>query len=447
MSQETPSADRKSNRKLAAANIVMVATAFVWYLLAFNGLKELLSNSGASSDQTLLIIGINTGAIVISGLIGSLIVSKLKNRRRFLTLWLVSGVIISLIPLGLNLSNLTQLSIVSAIFGIYFGIGMPTTMGYHSSYSKIESRAKLGGFTFLIIGTSFAFSSIIQVSTSFWLYLLLAVMRLFSLGVFHFAHVEKEPTKTMKVQYRSIVTNRSFMLYFVPWLMFSLINFMTMPIQIKIYPSEASFSFLTAMENIVIAIVAVVSGFIADKWGRKRLIIIGFIMIGIGYAVIGLFSNDLAFSSIIFTITDGTAWGIFYVLFLFTIWGDLGHLGYSDKFYLLGALPYVSSYFMRQLFTPYLQGIDVNLIFSFASVFLFLSVLPLIYAPETLPEKVMKDRDLQSYILNAKKKAAKETVKADKKKKPTEDDQTTENEPNENDASYEEAKKLAEKYY
>jgi hypothetical protein len=41
------------------------------------------------------------------------------------------------------------------------------------------------------------------------------------------------------------------------------------------------------------------------------------------------------------------------------------------------------------------------MIFSFASVFLFLAVLPLIYAPETLPEKTMKDRDLKSYIEKA----------------------------------------------
>ena len=54
-------------------------------------------------------------------------------------------------------------------------------------------------------------------------------------------------------------------------------------------------------------------------------------------------------------------------------------------------------------------------VFSFAAFFLFAATLPLFYAPETLPEKVMKDRDLKSYIENAKKKAAKETEKVHKK--------------------------------
>jgi MFS family permease len=441
MIPQNSTADKTIKPKTAALNIIMVATAFVWYLLAFDGLKELLIQANASANLTLLVIGINTGGIIIAGLIGTLVVNKFKSRNHFLTVWLAIGVIVSLIPIVLKLTDITQIAFVSALFGLYFGFGMPTTMGYHSSYSKIENRARIGGFTFLIIGVSFALSSLFSLGSSWGIYLLLAAIKIVSLVLFKFVHIPDEPQKKSKITYSNVLNNRSFILYFVPWLMFSLINFMTMPIQNKIYPSDASFAVLTALENGVIAVVAIISGFIADKMGRKRLTIIGFIMIGIGYAVIALFSNNLMLSSIIFTITDGTAWGIFYMLFLFTIWGDIGQLGYSDKFYFLGALPYVSSYFMRELFTQYLQNIDVTLIFSFASIFLFIAVLPLIYAPETLPEKLMKDRDLKSYIENAQKKATKQNQN---KYQPTKEEKT---EAPENDASYEEAKKLAEKYY
>jgi hypothetical protein len=41
--------------------------------------------------------------------------------------------------------------------------------------------------------------------------------------------------------------------------------------------------------------------------------------------------------------------------------------------------------------------------FSFASFFLFLAVIPLIYAPETLPEKRIKERELREYVEKAKK--------------------------------------------
>ena len=444
----------RTNLRIATANVMLVANAFVWYLLAFNSLKELLSQQNASGSDTLLIFGVNTGAIALSGLLGSFIIDKFKKRRLFLYLWIASGIAISIIPLGLNVTNITDLTIVSLIFGLYFGLGMPATMGYHSSFTNVEGRAKIGGLTFLIIGSTFAIAGLIIFDSLIETCLILASVRLIGLVIFHFMRGKEEPYKeTSKVKYTSIIANKSFILYFIPWCMFTLINFMTIPIQSTIYPTESSYvsyALLTAMENIVIALVAVVSGFVADRWGRKRLTIIGFIMLGIGYAVIGLFSTNpanLLLGSIIFTVADGIAWGIFYVLFLFTLWGDLAQNRNSDKFYFLGALPFVSSYFMQLVFTPYLKEINVTTIFSFASVFLFLAVLPLIYAPETLPEKLMKDRDLKSYVENAKKKVQKESDKVHKKEKPQNMPATEKTQESENPTEFEDAVKLAEKYY
>ena len=110
----------------------------------------------------------------------------------------------------------------------------------------------------------------------------------------------------------------------------------------------------SVLEPIVIALVAVIGGFVADRWGRKRLAIIGFVMLGIGYAVLGLFQKELI-GSIIYAVSDGVAWGIFYVLFVFTLWGDLAQNRNSDKFYFLGVLPFVSSYFIQSVFSPYLK--------------------------------------------------------------------------------------------
>jgi MFS family permease len=438
-------------KKLAIVNIMAISNAFVWYLLAFNTLKELLSQQNATTADTLLVFGVNTGAIVIAGLLGSFLGDKFKNKTRYLYIWLASGILLSLIPLGLNILDLSQLTLISLIFGLYFGIGMPATMGYHSALTSTEGRARIGGLSFLIIALTFAIAGLVIFDNLIVTCIVLAVLRWIGLMVFHFVRGKEQPKPEMVVlSYRSIATNRSFILYFIPWCMFTLINYMTIPIQQSIFQTQASYQFFTAMENIVIAISAVFSGFIADKFGRKRLTIIGFIMLGIGYAMMGLFSansSNAIWGNIIYIIADGIAWGIFYVLFVFTLWGDLAYTKASDKLYFLGALPFVTSYFMQMLLSDSLQGIDKTLIFSFASFFLFLAVLPLFYAPETLSEKLLKDRDLQSYVLNAKKKAAKETDKVEKKKKPTEDNQTTETESTETDASYEEAKKLAEKYY
>jgi F0F1-type ATP synthase membrane subunit b/b' len=41
--------------------------------------------------------------------------------------------------------------------------------------------------------------------------------------------------------------------------------------------------------------------------------------------------------------------------------------------------------------------------FSLAAFFLFLAVVPLMYAPETLPEKKVRERELRDYLEKAKK--------------------------------------------
>jgi MFS family permease len=452
------SKENRANFRLSIGNLVLVANAFIWYLLAFYTLKMALDQQGAATTDSLLILGANTASITISGLVGSLIVGKYIEHKKFLNLWLASGVVLSLIPIIINVANLTQITILSIVFGLYFGLGMPATMSSFATLTKTENRGKTAGMTFMVIGVTFALSSLIMQSSFLELGIFLASLRIIGLITLNFIKAnqpsnEQTPIKSKietKAKYSCIFTNKAFLFYFVPWLMFTLINYTTIPIQNSIYPNEATYTLLAELENIIIALSALVSGFVADKIGRKRLSIIGFILLGIGYAILGLAavgsanlqsSQNLLIGRITFMFADGIAWGIFYVLFVFTLWGDLAHTAQSDKYYYIGVLPYVAGYLTQLVFTPYLIKIDIQTIFSFASVFLFLAVLPLIYAPETLPEKLMKDRDLKSYIENAQKKAEKQNQK---KRQPVKEEKT---EPAENDASYEEAKKLAEKYY
>jgi MFS family permease len=442
--------------KIATTNIMLVANAFVWYLLAFNMIRDLLDQS-ATPFEKIAIIGVNTGAIALSGLAGTFLFGKLKDRQRLLLYWIAVGVMISFAPLGVNVESISNLIIIAALFGVYFGLGMPATMGNHAEIAKIDERAKFGGFAFLIIGIISAVAGLVIFDNLFASCLLLAFVRLLGVAVFYIQRKELSSHKEEEQRvssYRSILSNKSFLVYFVPWLMFTLINSLLYPIQKPIFEqNNINYTTLMAAEYIITAVFAVISGFIADKLGRKRLAIIGFIMLGIGYAVVGVVPiTYLEFSSVLYIFADGVAWGIFYVLFIFTLWGDLAGGTYADKIYFLGALPFVNSYFARELFGALItQNPDLinspTIIFSFASVFLFLAVLPLVYAPETLPEKVMKDKDLKSYIEDAKKKAAKDAEKTkktaswDKSLGQFEEKQTEQNE------EFEKAKTLAEKYY
>ena len=400
--------------KPALVTVILVASAFVWYFLAFNILKELSDTLSLSDFDVLVVFGVNFVGMAISGLFGSILVGKLEKRVPFLHFWMFAGIFLSLIPVAFNITTSHELIALSAIFGVYFGLGMPATMGYYAASTNTENRAKLGGISFLLIGLVFSFIGNIGIGNIILGSLILATARMVGLLLFYLLKAdEKTAQGGSQVTYAHIVSNRSFVLYFIPWCMFSLVNYMTVPVASKLFfQGEEFIRFSMIIENILIAIFAVISGFLADIFGRKRLTIIGFAMLGIGYAVLGIapYSTEGLY---FYIFVDGIAWGIFFTMFLFTLWGDLAQGLNSDKFYVIGALPYLFSNFMRLLFGSYLAEIPETAIFSFASVFLFLAVLPLIYAPETLPEKTMKDRELKKYIEKAQKEARKTQKKED----------------------------------
>ena len=137
--------------------------------------------------------------------------------------------------------------------------------------------------------------------------------------------------------------------------------------------------------------------------GRKRIIIAGFIMLGIGYAALGLFPQ-IIFTWYFYTVVDAVALGIFGATFFTALWGDLSYNMPSDKYYALGMLPPLLSGLLQTLVSQELaESVPIYGIFSLASFFLFLAVIPLMYAPETLPEKLIRRRELRKYVEEAKK--------------------------------------------
>jgi MFS family permease len=206
-----------------------------------------------------------------------------------------------------------------------------------------------------------------------------------------------------------------------------------------------SADYLLGIENILIAASAVFCGFLADIVGRKRMSIVGFALLGIGYSFLGIYPES-PLSWYFYTVIDGVSLGILFVIFIITIWADLSNGSPSEKYYAVGVLPFFISYLLKLTTGPEIvAAIPPTSIFSFTALFLFLAVLPLVYAPETLPEKIMKDRELRSYLEKAQKIAQKE-MKNQKQEKKEPQKKTGESQ-EENTEEYIEAQKLSEKYY
>ena len=125
-------------------------------------------------------------------------------------------------------------------------------------------------------------------------------------------------------------------------------------------------------------------------------------MLGIEYAAMSTFLHSVL-TAYVFMILDGITWGLLFSVFFMSLWGDLGQYHVKEKYYVLGGLPYLLANFLYILIKPQVSIIESSLAFTYASFFLFLAILPLIYAPETLPEKKIKERELKMYLENAEK--------------------------------------------
>jgi hypothetical protein len=125
-------------------------------------------------------------------------------------------------------------------------------------------------------------------------------------------------------------------------------------------------------------------------------------MLGIGYAFLGLFPGNMI-SWYFYVVVDGVSLGVFALAFFIVIWGELAGDKNKEKYYLLGGMPYLVLSYLGIIVRPYVELMPVSSAFSLAALFLFLAVLPLMYAPETLSEKKMKDRELKKYIEKARK--------------------------------------------
>ncbi len=386
------------------AVFIVVVNAFSWYFPLYLFFKSALGEFQVEPTFLLVAFGVQCVAAVGFAIVGTALVKRFPSRDVFLSVWMFVGIITSTLMVALETFNMAYILLVSFLLGISLGLGFPSCLAYFGDYSTGENRGRLAGITFFASGLGILFIGLVlSFSTLVVGALILAAWRGIGLFSFLLARSKQDYRKenTIEVSYRSVLLDRPFLLYLVPWIMFCLINFLEAPV-IDIFLGEDFASFIPISEYGIGGFVALIGGWFADSVGRKRVVIFGFIMLGIGYAVLGLFSS-IILSWYLYVILDGVAWGIFSLMFYLVMWSELAGNRIKEKYYLIGVLPFLISSYIQILFTPYAELIDVSAAFSLASFFLFLAVLPLLYAPETLPEREIKLRQFRKYVEAARK--------------------------------------------
>jgi MFS family permease len=426
-----------NGKKVVAINAILIANAFIWYSYAFKFLTNSISLENLNA-QFLSIIVVHFLVLFMALILGEILSRKTKNPLTFLVLWMLSGALLSLVPLITGLSYL-GIIVFAVIAGANFGFGLPACFGYFASTTESTNRGKLGGIIYFLIGIGAFIISTAGTESLVVATLVLAGWKAVGLLLIVFIKPNKTNFSTKPIfSYRKIVSNRGFLLYFVPWVMFVFVNSLAFPVIEKVFPADLVQSSAN-IEYVLSGVSAVIFGFLADSKGRKRLTVAGFAFLGVGYGVLGLSSGNI-FGWWFYTIIDGIAWGCFVMIFIFALWGDLSDGRSGGKIYAVGVMPYLFSSFMRFSIGSTLGDAIANYstIFSFASFFLFMAVLPLVFAPETMSEQIIKNNDLKNYIEKAKKQVS----KVQKKKNELDEGQQVEE-----SEEYKKAEKLAEKYY
>lgn len=383
---------------------ILVVNSFSWYSVMSVIFTRVINNLQITITETFGLFGAFYGGIAVSAILGPFLFTRSRNYS--LLVWFFLGIIASLL-FNLLEMGIYPVALATSLFqGISIGIGLPSCLAYFADLTVVENRGFLGGITYGI--SALAMFILVYASSSIessMAILALPIWRSLGLVLFLFFMRKVNYQKPQTVpSYSSILGTRKLMLYLAPWIMFCLVNWIEAPLVERMFGDF--YNFVISAEFAISAIFALVGGMFADLVGRKRVIIAGFILLGIEYATLSLLP-EMLMPRYLYMILDGVSWGMFSAVFFMVLWGDLAENNRKEKYYVIGGLPYLLANFLSVLVKPYIEIINVNTAFSLASFFLFVAVLPLMYAPETLPEKTIKGRELQSYIEKARKEKEK----------------------------------------
>jgi len=386
---------------------VLLVNTFTWFYMTLLVIDGFLKTFNLPSSEALAIWVTYYGAVIASSVVGSVLSSI--RRLPFLYAWMILGTVSSLLPALPNMA----LHVWSFALGFSLGIGMPICLAYFADHSTVENRGRMSGIIFITFNLSTAFLAI-----AFSLFDLTVGSVLFAIwrgaGLLLFILLKPKETinteKRKNVSFSGVLKDKSLRFFLIPWIMFLLIDRFEWPV-LDSYLRSPPLNSVAIMWPIIGSFSAFFGGLLSDRIGRKRVVIGGFVALGLAYAVIGIAPNMLI-SWYFYIAVDGIAWGMLFVTFLLTLWGDLSQFGGREKYYVIGGTPFYFTSIIGSFLTFNVVQIPAYTAFSLASLFLFIAVLPLLYAPETLPEKKIELRRLKGYIEQAKKIREKHPIKS-----------------------------------
>lgn len=382
-------------KKLLAV-ILLFSSSFAWFFIFYYYFDILIPGTSVDPFWHNLGVVLFLFSIVISAMIGSAIAPKF-NRRKFLLIWIVTGIITTLCILFLRTEELFP--IIGILNGISFGFGFPSCQAFLADSTIPEERGRVAGLavfvSFVLVVLFLLFGSSLKLD---WIGLLFMFIIIKSIGFLSFLIDPIDIIKSKGKPWMSILRSRDFNYYIIAYILFCIAAGLVSLLWIAV-PETPDYEYANNLANYIryigLGLFALLSGLLADRIGRKKPVIIGLIMLGVAYALIGLLTTSTTY--FINLLLSGFAWGIIMVVYL-VIPADLSSPGIRERYYAIGWVFPIALYTgingsARLL--GYVPKIDVfSAILSFI---LFASILPILYAGETLSESKIRERKYRDY--------------------------------------------------
>jgi len=383
------------------AVILLFSPSFAWFYLMNVHVFQYTPGVGPPNPdwvfigEALYLISFGCSAIIGS------IISERVNRKQFLGFWIFFGV---LIPLSFAVFEGPMVFLLlSALAGTSFGIGFPSCLAFIADSTAIEERARVSGaamlIAFVVLILMIGITSQLGLIEALFLIVILRAISFFALLI-----DPCERAMGKKKTWGAVWTTHGFGLYFLSWIMFmaaggtSYLVESWLPVSAI---SEAAESLGLALMYVGVAFAGLISGFVSDRFGRKKAIIFGISALGISYALYGVASSTETY--LLTQIFLGASWGIIFVNYFMTVIGDFASTGSRERYYAVGGVVLFLNMALQLSSEVFSLAVYPSVVSSILSIVLFVAVIPLLYAPETLPRDKIRARKFKKYLKKVKK--------------------------------------------
>ena len=307
-------------------------------------------------------------------------------------------IMIALIPFISN--NVATLGVVLAI-GCFFGTGLLAFLTYFWNLTVPEERGRIAGLIGFVALPIYSIANIVMASLDFLGTVTATALLSSGIILVIFLRPERLALTSKKDERRNYAEKRTVILYAIPWIAFSLINVTlarnaSLAIVQGLSPSFHISLILYQTAGIIFG--ALFGGIAADFLGRRELLISSLTLYGISAVLVGLFTNGeiliLAYA------INGLSWGVLFILYTMVIWGDLSTQNNCALIYSIGLAIYYATAgigFATQVSIPIFTSSLVS------CLLVFLSNVPIAFAPELLPSEFSERIKLKLHIRKVKK--------------------------------------------